>query len=130
MEPERILQEAEFNPKVCDYWLMHGAFVLTITLFGIPFVPVWMIAGRKVTRRYLERMKCVLTDRSLKVEGGGIFVRFEKTVPLDKITDLGLSQGPLDASFRNRGVVRRNGWAVSGGFIGGDGGNRRWSCFS
>ncbi|MEM7263427.1 MAG: PH domain-containing protein, partial [Planctomycetota bacterium] len=50
--------------------------------------------GNAVTERYLRRLRCVLTDRSLYVRSG-IFVRVEKTVPLDKITDLGVVQGPI-----------------------------------
>ena len=43
-------------------------------------------------------MRCRLTTRSLKVERG-YFVRVEKTVPLDKITDLALVQGPIMRHF-------------------------------
>ncbi|MBT8402292.1 MAG: PH domain-containing protein, partial [Gemmatimonadetes bacterium] len=54
----------------------------------------WWIAGQWVTKRYLERMTCTLTERSLKVTRG-IMVRREMTVPLDKITDVGLVEGPI-----------------------------------
>ena len=46
------------------------------------------------TGRYLARLECLLTEQSLIVRKG-IFVRVEKTVPLDKITDLGMVQGPI-----------------------------------
>jgi putative membrane protein len=39
-------------------------------------------------------MSCVLTDKTLKVSKG-IFVRVEKTIPLEKITDMGMVQGPI-----------------------------------
>ena len=57
-------------------------------------LPFWFAVGLRVTDRYLERLSCDLTERTLKV-GKGFFVRVEKTVPLDKITDLGLVQGPI-----------------------------------
>jgi len=39
-------------------------------------------------------MSCVLTDKALEVKKG-IFVRVEKTIPLGKITDMGMVQGPI-----------------------------------
>lgn len=43
-------------------------------------------------------MECVLTDKSLKVKKG-IFTKIEKTIPLEKITDMGMIQGPLMRHF-------------------------------
>lgn len=91
---ERILLEAEFNPKVKTYWLLSGAFVMLATVIFIPLIPIWWILGMAFTERYLAGLSCVLTERNLKVSKG-IFVRQEKTVPLEKITDLGLIQGPI-----------------------------------
>jgi putative membrane protein len=94
MQEETILREAEFNPKVTFYWLLTGVWILAITVFGIVLIPIWLVVGRAFTLRYLKRMRCTLTDRSLKVSYG-LLNRVEKTVPLDKITDLGLVQGPI-----------------------------------
>jgi putative membrane protein len=43
-------------------------------------------------------MECVLTDRTLKVKKG-ILIRIEKTIPLEKITDMGMVQGPIMRHF-------------------------------
>lgn len=43
-------------------------------------------------------MECVLTDKALKVKKG-IFIRIEKTIPLEKITDMGMVQGPIMRAF-------------------------------
>ena len=94
MNDALALVEAEFNPKVRSYWLLSGTLVLTATIVGIPLLPIWWIVGQWVTKRYLERMTCTLTERSLKVTRG-IMVRREMTVPLDKITDVGLVEGPI-----------------------------------
>lgn len=94
MRETRTLIEAEFNPKVRSYWLVNGTFILIVTVVGIVLLPFWWIGGQWVTRRYLERMTCTLTEKSLKV-ARGILVRREMTVPLDKITDVGLVEGPL-----------------------------------
>ena len=59
---------------------------------------IWFLVGTHFTERYLKHMSCVLTERSLKVSRG-IFVRQEQTVPLDKITDLALIEGPVMRCF-------------------------------
>ncbi len=94
MSQPRTLIEAEFNPKVRGYWLLSGTVILIATIVGIVLLPIWWIIGQWVTQRYLDRMTCTLTERSLKVERG-ILVRREMTVPLDKITDVGLVEGPI-----------------------------------
>jgi putative membrane protein len=94
MSDPRVLREVRFNPKVKSYWLLNGSLVLLFSIVGIPLLPFWWIFGQWATSRYLERMTCTLTERSLKVSRG-ILVRKEMTVPLDKITDVGLVEGPV-----------------------------------
>jgi putative membrane protein len=91
---ERILRRAEFDPKVQTYWLLSGAWILAVSIVGIPLLPFWFAIGRAVTGRYLRHMKCVLAEKTLQV-GKGALTRVEKTVPLDQVTDLGLVQGPI-----------------------------------
>lgn len=94
MADEVILAEASFNRSVRTYWLLSGSIVCVITGVGILLLPLWLLLGHILTERYLQHMSCVLTDRSLKVSKG-LLVRQEKTVPLDKITDLALIEGPI-----------------------------------
>lgn len=91
---ERVIREATFDRKVRTYWLLSGALILTATVVGIVLLPFWFLIGNFVIERYLRRLRCVLTDRSLQVRKG-LLIRVEKTVPLDKITDVGLVQGPV-----------------------------------
>lgn len=91
---ERVLRRAEFDPKVRTYWLLSGAWILVVSIVGIPLLPVWFAIGRAVTGRYLRHLSCVLTEKTLQV-GKGALTRVEKTVPLDQITDLGIVQGPI-----------------------------------
>ena len=98
MSEEQVIRKAEFNPKVCTYWLLSGALVFVITVVGIPLLLLWFPLGLALTKRYLDRMECVLTDKALKVKKG-ILVRIEKTIPLEKITDMGMVQGPIMRSF-------------------------------
>ncbi len=87
-------RKASFSPRVRDYWLAAGIIVLGLSIVGIPLLLLWIPLGRYFTSKYLEKLECVLTDRHLIVSKG-IFFRMEKTVPLGKITDLGMVQGPL-----------------------------------
>jgi len=98
MSEETYLRKAEFNPKVCTYWLLIGAIILTVTIVGIPLLLLWFPIGLVFTKRYLDRMDCLLTERALKVRKG-ILVRTEKTIPLDKITDMGMVQDPIMRFF-------------------------------
>jgi len=81
MSTEANLRKDEFNPKVCTYWLLSVALVLTVTVVGIPLLLLWFPIGFVFTKRHLDRMECLLTEKALKVKKG-IFVRTEKTIPL------------------------------------------------
>ncbi len=98
MNEDTVIWDAEFNPSVTTYWLLNGIIVCLVTVVGIPLIPIWFLAGKWFTGKYLESHKCTLTDRSLKVSKG-VFVRIEKTVPLDRITDVGIVQGPVMRYF-------------------------------
>jgi putative membrane protein len=98
MNEEAFIRKAEFDPKVCTYWLLSGALILIITIIGIPLLLFWFPIGYVFTRRYLARMDCLLTEKALKVKKG-ILVQVEKTIPLEKITDMGMVQGPLMRQF-------------------------------
>jgi putative membrane protein len=98
MSTETIIAKAEFNPKVCTYWLLSGIIICCVTVVGIPFLLIWIPLGLFITRKQLARMECVLTNKALKVKKG-VLVRVEKTIPLEKITDMGMVQGPIMRKF-------------------------------
>jgi putative membrane protein len=98
MTEERVLWEAEFNPRVTTYWLLGGAIIMLVSVVGIVLIPFWFIFGWAVTGQYLKSHRCTLTNRSLKLSRG-VFTKVEKTIPLDRITDLGLVQGPIMRLF-------------------------------
>lgn len=93
-----IIWDAEFNDAVTSYWLINGVIICIVSIVGIPLLPVWYLAGKWITRKYLDSHKCALTSRSLKVSKG-VLTKVEKTVPLDRITDLGIVQGPIMRFF-------------------------------
>jgi len=89
-----VLLRAEFNSGVKSYWLLSGTLLCIVTVVGIPFIPIYLLFGFLFTGKYLDAMECELTDRSLRVKKG-LFNKVEKTIPLDKITDLAHFQGPI-----------------------------------
>ncbi|MCZ6830288.1 MAG: PH domain-containing protein [Gammaproteobacteria bacterium] len=98
MDKHTHIRKAEFDPKVRTYWLVSGMVACVVTLVGIPLLLLWIPIGLVVTGRHLKRMECVLTDKTLKVKKG-IMIRVEKTIPLEKITDLAMVQGPVMRYF-------------------------------
>ena len=98
MSEETYIRKAVFNSKVRTYWLLSFALLLTLSVVGIPLLLLWFPIGYLFTKRYLGRMECLLTDRALKVRKG-ILVQIEKTIPLEKITDMGMVQGPIMRYF-------------------------------
>lgn len=94
MNEHDIIRSADFDPRVKTYWLLSGALLLVLTIVFIPLLLLWFPLGLYFTGRYLARMECVLTAKSLKVKKG-LMVRVEKTIPLEKITDMAIVQGPI-----------------------------------
>jgi putative membrane protein len=95
---ETIIRQASFDPKVKTYWLLSGALIFVLSIIGIPLLLLWFPLGFYFTGRYLDRMECTLTNKALKVKKG-VLVRVEKTIPLEKITDMALIQGPIMRAY-------------------------------
>ena len=91
---ETILQKAEFDRRVTAYWLTNGAFICVCAVVLIPVIPLWLLIGAPICTRYLKSMSAEFSARSLIVKKG-MLNRVEKTIPLEKITDLALYQGPI-----------------------------------
>lgn len=95
---EALLHTASFNPKVKTYWTLLWCIVSAFTVVGLVLVPivavgVWFLSGKT-----LAAMSARLLERKLVVKRGILFV-VEKSIPLEKITDVALSQGPLMRLF-------------------------------
>ncbi len=89
-----ILLKAKFDPRLKMYFMLQALLGLAITFFGLLLVPVWMLVGRPVHQRQFDALECELTERTLNFRKGFLF-RIQKNVPLDKITDLALNEGPI-----------------------------------
>ncbi|MEZ6243407.1 MAG: PH domain-containing protein [Phycisphaerales bacterium] len=89
------LRTAEFNrDKIKAYWLLQPTIILACTCVGIVAVPFVLIITWLVIDKYLDRLSCALTTRTLEVRKG-LLNRVESTVPLEKITDVQYYQGPI-----------------------------------
>lgn len=76
-----LIQKAEFNPRIRTYTLLVIAFVMTISVVGIPLLIIWFLGlGQYISRRFYENLKCQLTDRHLEFRKGVLF-KVEKTIP-------------------------------------------------
>ena len=90
-----IIHSAEFNPKIRLYILTYVAFLMTISIVGIPILIFWFLGfGQYVSRRFYENLICNLTDRHLEFKKGVLF-KIEKTIPLENIQDLTFIENPL-----------------------------------
>lgn len=99
---EKILLDASFDPKVKAYWLINLLLISGLTLFGIPLLIISVPLFLFISGRMLQAMSATLTERKLVVRRGVLF-KVEKSIPLEKITDVSMSQGPL---MRAMGLYR------------------------
>lgn len=95
MESPKLIRQAEFSPKIKTYIKLYGAFLLLVTIIGIPILIFWFLGlGRYLSQRYYENLKCSLTERHL-IFGKGAFFKVEKTIPLENIQDLTFLENPI-----------------------------------
>ncbi|WP_294262847.1 PH domain-containing protein [uncultured Sphingomonas sp.] len=93
-----VLLRGEFSPKLRIYMLAYWGMPFVASVIGIPLLPLWLIFGPLWTRRYFASLRCDLTERSVVIARGVLFRR-EMTIPLDKIQDISIREGPLLAAF-------------------------------
>ena len=99
MTDDKAVAQARFDDKLKVYWFLQVVLVMLATVVGVLAIPVWLLGwGQWYTRRAFEALQCVLTARSLIVRRGILF-KVEKTIPLDKIQDLSLREGPPLKAF-------------------------------
>jgi len=91
---DSILLKAQFDPRLETYFMLQALFGLAVTFLGILLVPVWYFLGKPIHKKQFDALECELTERTLNFRKGFLF-RVQKNVPLDKITDLALREGPI-----------------------------------
>ena len=95
--------EAQFDPNIAAHirWLV--SLILVATVVGILLIPFWLLFSRWYYREYLQRISARLTAQALEIRKG-VFTRKEATIPLDRITDVRLYDGPIMRHFKLRGL--------------------------
>ncbi|QDU65172.1 PH domain-containing protein [Engelhardtia mirabilis] len=89
-----ILARAEFDPRLPRYFMLQALAGMLFSFVMIPLIPFWLILGRGIHQQQYKNLVCELTPRTLKVRRGVLF-KVQKSIPLDKITDLALNEGPI-----------------------------------
>lgn len=90
----RILRTAEFSSQAVSYSLLSLTVVLVMTIVGIVALPIVLPIALWYYRRFFATLEVVLTSRELQV-ARGVLHRQEKSIPLEKVTDLAVIQGPI-----------------------------------
>lgn len=98
MSEPRVLWDADFDPKLKSYLLWSTTVVLSLTIIGIPFAILYFVIGSWIIGKHIENLGCSLSERTLDIKKG-ILNKTESTIPLEKITDLQMFQGPIMRHF-------------------------------
>lgn len=98
-----VLLEAQFDRRISGYGRMVASLILLVTVVGIPLIPFWLLFSLWYYPEYLRRISARLTSHTLEVQKG-VFFRSEATIPLNRITDLRLHDGPIMRYYKLRGM--------------------------
>ncbi len=99
----QVLLEAQFDVNIIPYGRWWVALLLSITVAGIPLIPFWWIFSYWYGPEYYRRASVRLTTHALEIRKG-VFARSEATIPLNRIADLRLHDGPLMRHYGLRGL--------------------------
>ena len=97
------LAEASFDPRVAGYWRLLVMGFLCITVVGIALIPFWLAFSFWYGAEYLRRVSARLTTQAVEIRTG-VFFRKEITIPLNRITDVRVHDGPLMRHYHLRGL--------------------------
>lgn len=90
---------ARFNSLIRPYLVLYVAFILSMTVIGLPIAVIWLLGiGQWWARHYFDKLQCELGDTALRFRKGILF-QVEKTVPLENIQDVTFIEGPVLRMF-------------------------------
>ena len=99
----QTLMEAEFDDRYMPYTRWLVTLWLIVTVAGILVIPFWLLLSHWYCPEYMRRASARLTTNALEIRKG-VFMRAEATIPLDRITDVRLHDGPLMRHHNLRGL--------------------------
>ncbi len=95
--------EARFDPRIAGHGRLVICLFLLITLVGVPLIPFALLFCRWYYPEYLRRLSARLTTQAVEIRKG-VFFRKESTIPLNRITDVRLHDGPIMRRYGLRGL--------------------------
>ena len=97
------LYEARFDPKIASHGRVLVSLWSIVTVVGIPFIPFVLVFSLWYFPEYLRRISARLTSNAVEIRKG-VFFRKETTIPLNRITDVRLHDGPVMRHYGLRGL--------------------------
>ena len=97
------IAEAQFDSKISGWTRVLVCGYLAISVVGILLIPFWLIVSSWYGAEYMRRVSARLTDQALEIKIG-VFFRKESTIPLNRVTDVRLHDGPLMRHYGLRGL--------------------------
>ena len=98
-----VIAEAQFARKIASWARLYISGILFITGVGILLIPFWWAVSLWYGPENLRRVSARLTTNALEIKMG-VFFRKESTIPLNRITDLRLHDGPVMRHYGLRGL--------------------------
>ena len=98
-----VIAEAQFDRKIASWGRIVISGYLFITVVGILLIPFWWAVSFWYGAEYLRRVSARLTTNAVEIRIG-VFFRKESTIPLNRITDVRLHDGPVMRHYGLRGL--------------------------
>ena len=98
-----VVAEAQFDRKFTSWNRVVISGYLLISVVGILLIPFWLFLSSWYGQEFLRRVSARLTTNALEIKIG-VFFRKESTIPLNRITDLRLHDGPVMRHYGLRGL--------------------------
>lgn len=98
-----VIAEAQFDRNIVGWGRIVISGYLFISVVGILLIPFWWAVSFWYGAEYLRRVSARLTTNALEIKIG-VFFRKESTIPLNRITDLRLHDGPVMRHYGLRGL--------------------------
>ena len=97
------VMEASFDPGIAGHGRWVVSLLLLVTGIGALLIPFWLPVSRWYYPEYIRRLSARLTTQAVEIRKG-VFFRKEITIPLNRITDVRLHDGPIMRRYNLRGV--------------------------
>lgn len=100
----QILYEADFDQRFASYGRMFISLIPLATVVGIVLNPFALLVSLWYYPEFFRRISARVTTQAVVIRKR-VFFRKEATIPLNRITDVRLHDGPLMRHYGLRGVA-------------------------